>query len=91
MDSFEKRILSIRILKLALKSEFDLTPNMVSLKLDISAMSAQGLLLELTCNGGFFKFKQKNAGWVRYFEPNREKIMQALADEAKLLEIRYSE
>ena len=91
MDSFEKRILKIRILKFALKSEFDLTPNMVAEKLDISALSAQGLLLELTCNGGFFKFKQKYAGWVRYFEPDREKIMRALTDEAKLLEVRYSE
>lgn len=91
MDSFEKRVLMLRLMKLALKSEFDLTPNMVSLKLDISAMTAQGLLLELTCIGGFFKFKQKNAGWVRYFEPDREKIMRALTDEAKLLEVRYSE
>lgn len=91
MDSFERQLLKIKVLQFALKSEFDLTPGMIAEKLNTTQMTAMGLLVELTCNDGLFKLKQKNSGWVRYFEPDKDKIIRALANKEKLLEVRYSE
>jgi len=77
LNRVEREKLKVQIFKLALKEDIPLTYTKVAEVVGLWELTALGILVDLTQDG---YFKMEKRATVRYFIPDKHKMMSELAE-----------